>query len=65
MERSPGVIIKVRVILLFEQVLASTINPSPRLSKRLYDRVYFDCWDKFHQSIGSSDTWSDSSGQTS
>ena len=50
--------------LIFVQVLAFTKKPSP-LSKILYDQVYFDRRDQFDQSMGSSDTWSDNSDQTS
>ena len=40
-------------------------KPFPRFSIIFYDQVYFDHLDKFNPSMGSSDTWSDNSGQTS
>ena len=58
------VFIKVRVILIFCTSIGIHKKPSPRLSTGLYNLVYFNRWDQFNQSMGSSDTRPDNYGQT-
>ena len=54
--------IKVRVISCFDQVLAFTKKPSPRLSTNLYDQSCFYRRDQFKPSMGSSDRCTDNCG---